>query len=633
MALKYWFEFTDVKKIVHRCEIYNDDFLGLEQQIFGTCYLSYASTEDILEPIRGSGLTINLEANNDLTFSDLYSEEERTFSVIYKRDNVTLFNGWLSSDGLYEDLVSNKWIISLECIDGLGFLSNLSYVEDSTGFNFTGKQSLLEIVVNCLKRTSINQNILINCDIFYDGLDETLSTFENVYYNSDRFIKDDKDTIMNCDEVLRSVLEPFGCVITTYEGKWLIYKPNSLASDNNLPFFYYNYNGLSLPNQILNLSLNVGSDIDKFYPFHAQGNQQKSIKSAIGAYRINYKYGFAKNISNNPTFLNDGTDIEEWTINSNTNLYLTQPNILEFTPIETAAILQITSGTNAIQTGQSLTFLLSSEMTEEIILDTPPEQPRYDIEIEYKIKITGTTNYFLNAKTIAGERIIEWSTIDDNLQTIVYGGGYDLNESKSYELLLPPIPEDGSIFIEIHSVKINPETTVLDYGKIRIISTSLQVNETNEDAGIQGENHTFQRILKPSSKIQPKKEVFNGDLKSDIFNGAIYKSNKVDLTEKWKRKNVTESKPILQIMGEERMKMYSSPLQVFKGTFFGYFNYLTLLSINNINGNFISIEYDYDCANNLVTIKALEAKNTNILNDIEYKITYDYGNVVEPTIK
>ena len=177
MALKYWFEFTDVKTILHRVEISDATFTGDSTQIYGSCSLEYSETKDTLEPVRGSGLQIDLEADSGLTFYDLYSEEERTFSVVYTRANETLFNGWLSPEGIYESFVTDKWIISLDCTDGLGFLANLSYVEDATGLNFVGKQSLLEIVVNCLKRTKTPQNILTSVKIYYDGLDQTLNTF------------------------------------------------------------------------------------------------------------------------------------------------------------------------------------------------------------------------------------------------------------------------------------------------------------------------------------------------------------------------------------------------------------------------------------------------------------------------
>lgn len=629
MALKYWFEFTDVKESIHRVEISNADFVGDSTQIFGTCKLTYSSTNDVLESVRGCGLDIDLEANVDLTFSDLYSEEERTYSVVYKKDNVILFNGWLSPDGIFENLVNNYWIISLNCVDGIGFLNNLSYVQNN-GLSFSGKQNLLEIVVNCLKRTLTPQDILINCDIVYNGLTETLNVFENVYFNADRFIKDDNETIMNCLEVLKSVLDLFGCVLTSYRGKWLIYKPNTLTDNQNLTFFTYDSDGVALTDTTIDFSLNVGSQINNFYPFHALENQQKTIQNSIGAYRINYKYGLNKKITINPNFVNNGTVIDNWTINDATGVSIDGSNGVSFTPIETAPILQLTSDSNTIEEGQSFSFTVTTEMTEEIVLDTPPDDPRYDININFKIFINGTTNYYLKRTNTVSGTVIEWST-DNILQSTLYPGGYDLNELKTFNIELPPVPVSGSIEIQLYSIEIIPETTVSNYGKIRFDSVSLNVGK--DTSNIEGENHTFQRITKPSVKIENKKEVFNGDLKSDIYEGAIYKADETTLTNKWNRKGVVEEKPILQIMGEERMKMYSSPLQVFSGTFFGYIDYLTVLNINNITGKFIPIEYNYDCANNLVDIKAIEMKNTDVLSDIDYKITYDYGDVVEPTIK
>lgn len=75
MALKYWFEFTDVKTIVHRVEISDATFVGNSTQIYGSCSLEYSETKDTLEPFRGSGLQIDLEADSALTFYDLYTKK------------------------------------------------------------------------------------------------------------------------------------------------------------------------------------------------------------------------------------------------------------------------------------------------------------------------------------------------------------------------------------------------------------------------------------------------------------------------------------------------------------------------------------------------------------------------------
>ena len=59
-------------------------------------------------------------------------------------------------------------------------------------------------------------------------------------------------------------------------------------------------------------------------------------------------------------------------------------------------------------------------------------------------------------------------------------------------------------------------------------------------------------------------------------------------------------------MGEERMKMYARPRQVFSGDVFGYFNYLSVFTINNIEGIFMPTSYNYDAANNITSLELTE---------------------------
>ena len=578
MALKYWFEFTDVKTIVHRVEISDATFVGNSTQIYGSCSLEYSETKDTLEPFRGSGLQIDLEADSSLTFYDLYSEEERTFSVIYTRAAEILFNGWLSPEGIYESLVSDKWVISLDCTDGLGFLNNLSYVEDATGLNFVGKQSLLEIVVNCLKRTKTPQNILTSVDIYYDGLAQTLDPFDNVYFNANRFIKDDNETTMNCEEVLKSVIEPFGAVITSYKGEWLIYKPNSLFDTSSQVLFAYDSLGVALgtPSKTIDFSFDLGSQIDSYYPHHASGNQQKTIKSSIGAYRINYKYGLVKGL----------IPIDNFTLSGSSGGFTSTTKLV---PSETRLRLEV----NTISG-----FLNNEGFSSDVVL---------------KITNGVDTEYFDGS---------DWVVAFSKMALQINGNF--VGEVKRTPFL-------GDISISIPGINTYPNY-LNETGEV-YVDFSIDIIPAGTDQEKEGENHTFQRTLKPSSKIKDVKKVFNGDDESDIYVGTIYKADETTSTDLWTRFGAFETKPILQIMGEERMKMYSKPLQVYKGDVYGYFNYLSLVTINGLTGKFMPTTYSYNALSNITSLELTEVLNTDILSDIDYKLTYDYGNVVKPTIK
>ena len=581
MALKYWFEFKDVKAIVHRVEISDATFVGSSTQVFGSCSLEYSETKDTLEPVRGSGLRIDLEANSALTFYDLYSEEERTFSVLYKRNNEILFNGWLSPEGIYESLVTDKWVISLDCTDGLGFLANLSYVEDATGLPFVGKQSLLEIVSNCLKRTKTPQNILTSVNIYYNGLSQSLNPFANVYFNANRFVKEDKgDTYMNCEEVLKSVLEPFGAVLTSYKGEWLIYKPNSLVDSSSQVFFAYDSLGVALSpaSRTIDFALDLGSQIDAYYPHHVNGNQQKTVKSAIGAYRINYKYG----------------------------------RINYFNNEDIIVILPTTGQTTKLSTPFNVNENLRLNFNFKNRVETDPSFFITAVNLFILIQVAGD-DYFYNGTN-------NW----------VKGSAISINLPKTNDITyeLPPVPENGVFYsyVDFAGGSGDPLEGGALIGNWNAYTSSTQID-------LKGENHTFQRQLKPSSKIKDVKEIFVGDDPQDAYVGTIYKNDEITPTDLWTRQGASETKPILRIMGEERMKMYSKPLQVYKGDIYGYFNYLSLVTINGLTGKFMPTTYSYNALSNITSLELTEVLNTDILSDVDYILTFDYGNVVEPTIK
>ena len=630
MALKYWFEFTDVKTIVHRVEIYKDDFVGDSTQIYGSCSLNKASTKDTLESIRGGGLRIDLEANLNLTFSDFYSENERNFSVKYLRNNIELFFGWLSPEGLFESFVNDKWVISLDCTDGLGFLKNLSYVENATGLPFSGKQSGLDIIVNCLKRTDLQQNIYSKINIYHENMLAADNVLAETYFNVNRFVKEDRGkTYMNCDEVLRSILEPFGACLTQYKGGWYIYKPNELYTNSTLNMFAYDYDGLALsPTKVeIDFSQLLGSQINNFYPHHSNANQQLTTDSAIGAYRINYKYGLVKSFFTNLNLESNTTVpfyyIDEWTINDTNNLVLPSDNlgfILDMIPYASP-----TPSTTLVLTSDSFNF------AEDNVLRFSTSYQLYGSAINkviayvyFKVILTdGVDTYYLDNGG-------QWINSDTFISSQVS------RSTKNLIIQSNNMPIDGSVSIEIYRPKrLNVQGTLAD-----VIIYECEFSPIDEELkDVKGENHTFQINENPSTKIEQVKEVFNGDNPSDSFFGTIYEGDQTTPTEFWYRNELfLRFIPLLQIMGEERMTMYAKPLRVFSGDVYGYIDYLSVISIDGINNVlFMPIEYDYDALTNTTKLKLKQILNnpliTSLDNKIDYQLTFDYGNVVEPTIK
>ena len=624
MALKYWFEFTDVQTITHKVEIYNDDFVGDSTQIYGSCALTKAGTKDTLESIRGGGLQIDLEATTLLSFNDLYSENEREYSVKYTRNGTDLlFYGWVSPEGLIESFVDDTWIISLDCTDGLGFLTNLSYVENATGLQFVGKQSGLEIITNCLKRTNLQQNIYSSIGIYYIRMTTTENVLANTYFNANRFVKDDNaETYMNCDEVLRSVIEIFGACITQYKGDWYIYKPNELFDNSELTFFAYDYAGVAISTPIVTIDFaqGLGSQINNFYPHHVNKNQQLTIDSSIGAYRINYKYGKTQNILDNSTLLNQGTgfqdpstfDVYDWNVLAPLYIgfYSINPGVGVAISNSSSTVLVLESDPVTVSVGVVLSFSFTQKSGYPTV-----GVPIYleNNRIGYRVKLTnGSETYYLQSVGTWGTGV---ASIDVGTRYIGF----------------------TNLTIEANSIPISGQITVQMQDALNSSFVYVSSVVINLITNKKGENHTFQIIDKPSSKIKDVKTVFNGDDASDFYIGTIYKADESTPTIQWKRLGYGRQVPILRIMGEERMKMYAKPLRVFSGDVYGYIDYLSVIAIDGISNTlFMPIDYEYNAKTNITKLKLKQILN-NLLPDstylgIDYELTYDYGNVVEPTI-
>ena len=627
MALKYFFEYYDLENILHRVEIDDPDYVGSSIEVNGYCSLDNGSVENPLECIRGRGLKVYLDANTDLTFSDLYSENERNFEVTYIRDSVTLFIGYLNPEGLFEDYVTDKWTISLDCSDGLSFLKNLSYVDDTTGLFFSGKQKEITIIANCLKRTGIDLNIYTSIGITYTNQDVGTDVLNETFLNADRFRKDDNgNTVMNCDEVLKSVLEKYNACVTQYDNTWYIYRPNELFADSEAYFYSYNSSGTSITNAgDIELGQTIGSAINGFYPHWSGGNQQKSIKNSVGAYRINYKYGFVKSFLDNIFLISSSGAFDDYTVNDAT--YLTIPASeqgIELDCIDDGGTKTLTSDTISLTAGDNLRFL--TKFTTELESDCS-----FAI---FSIKLVGASTYYLQSDG-------QWATSGSELRLYngqVAAGATPPEQPRvgtgseiEYVINSDDLPINGDVSIEIYTGGIFLTGGDAN-GSVFISEVSLDPIDVSENE-IQGENHTFQRVSNPSSKIENTKEIFNGDNPSDLYVGTIYEDDEVTPTETWKRPGITETKPILRIMGEETLNMFQNPSIIFKGDIYGYIPYLSVVSIDGLSGVFMPIEYSYDTKFNITTLKLIQIFGTDLGSDIEYDLKYDYGNVVQPTIK
>ena len=622
MALKYFLQYQDVVDITHRWELFDDNFTDPAIEINGQVFLDVSETDNPLEAIRGQGLRVELEATTTLTFEDLFTEEQRSFEVFYIRNGITEFNGWLNPQGWFEQYVTDKWIVSFDCVDGQGFLQDLSFVDDATGLHFVGIKTQLDIISLALIRTGLQQNINVDIQIFYTGLSTLLDILDNVKARVSRYIKDDQNTIMSCDEVIRDVLEPYGACITSHKGEWFIYKPNQIFLDPVLTYFRYDYLGVALSptTATKDISFSLGSQINGFLPHHSSGNQSILNKNSLAAFRVNYKYGDARSLLDNPFFINNGVTIDDWTITSGTNLTLESPSGVTFLGPTGVKVTIENLTTEIVGLSQDDIFILRYRLN-----CTLPIGAGWGMDWEFQIISTDAAGSGPSFRYLRPPGATVWG-IDTTVYTInpTFTGGEILFES-TFEGL----PQDGKIIIKLLSAStFGGAPVAFDLELTEFSIEPLAVGDIN----IEGEFHTVQREDKPSKEVKDVKEVATGDTGSDLFVGTLYKADGNTPTTTWFRDGITEAKPILQIMGEETLRLSANISRSFSGDVFGFFDYLSIVTINGLDGLFMPISYSYDTKNNIITATFRQIFGDE-LTDIDYQLTFDYGKTVKPTIK
>jgi hypothetical protein len=535
-----------------------------------------------------------------------------------------MFRGFLKPDGIFQSYRDDYWIISLDCVDGLGSLENLSFVKES-GFRFNGKMKVQDVLYNALKRTGILMPINVSINVLYEGLANNSSTniLNEIFINTDRFFKDDSQgsgdgTIMSCDEVIKSILGIFRANITQEDGEWYIYKADEIYNGASTLFKRYDINNVYVGNKNLNLNKTIGSQINNYYPHFSNGDQTIKIQGGINAFRLGYKYGFLNNLLPNGRLTRIGQDFDQWTETpALQSLIINDPLIpngliLKALPISNQTNIILTSSTILVEKGDLFDFKGSLTISGGRVL------------FGFRVSIGG--NYMDNNG--------EWTTNPATVYVTLVGvNTFEyVEQNLTFKVSTSPAPIAGNLKIEIYQPLSGAFVPVNTYVPIAIIRSLDITTNSAELSGKVGEFHTVERTTKISSIIKENISVIIGDEIDNFFSGTIFKNDGIEKTSSWNRVGTFENFPLLRISAETELRLGQKPLMQFNGTIFGYIPYLTMIAINNLAGKFMPIKYAYDTKANTVKFELLEVIADEI-PDINYKFTFDYGNTVKPTIQ
>lgn len=627
--VRYFFAYKDVRGNEFLCQIRELGYTGVPQQIKGTAVLTMPRIESIYTVLRGQGMTLFLEANLNITLEDLYADNIQAFPVTLQRNGQVIFRGFIDPNGLYEDLVDDAWIVSLDCIDGLGLLEDIAYL-DPAGNPFIGRLRDLEVINNCLRRggvtTQAGAPLLVQTSVNtrYFGLDRAQDPLFNTFTNQARFYRDDGSTVMSCREVLESTLRKYGAFIYYSDDIWRIHTFYEVAAAARN---HYTYRGLQLLNISFRESLKtqIGSTATYTHRW-VNRNQRKEIVPPAGAVKINYSYGFVNTIFQNPlfanTFINGNGQIIGWEFNA---------DAVRFTPEELGVYYD---------TGSDFEVMLEPLTTETVsegdVLDLKMGYTMQAVlnvsrivrfEVRFRITVT-TPGGAVHFYTAAG-----WQTSSGTFNTNYNLGGLNALELQELEREIEAVPATGELAIQLLRIRTIDATSAQDFSReVQISEFAISVST---DETIEGETHTYQ-VANGGFRAEEVIEVSVGDVPSDIYIGALYQADGSTNTALWGTaflpNDVAPSQALLDVLCEQIALYRRDPSCIIKGDVFGNFTIDSVFEFDLVAGrDFMLTYYEYDTVNNVVSAEWMELKRGSSFG-LTYSFELDFGNAGKPTV-
>jgi len=623
------------------CNILQLDYVGEPIEIQAQqnpIQITYQNTSNLkLDPIMGSECTLNLIATEDFQLEQLYTENEREFMVQVYRNTDLIWTGFIIPDGCQEAFTFAPYPISLNAVDGLGLLKNLSYVQNDGNF-YLGKQSFIEIINACLIRLDAPSLVLNTCVNIYDVTMTQGDAFDPLaqsFVNSERYLKDDQFTPMNCEEVLKSILEEWTAVMVQSGGKWYIFRPTELALSGDLAFRKYldGQRVYDQPTFTADLDALLGGEsegiIDAPY-FHINTDQLKMIDKPYKNASMSYKYGQLANILDNPTLFGafvdgpgdplgprDDVTIPEWTKSGTVynGLY----------PGGGVVFYKVTGFDNANYFENDRHFVVAENILLRVDFNYISIPVNTTTDMIFGLELfDGTDTWYLQPQQ---DGVFQWKKDVILFEWFQVRSNFGISADS---IVTAPTPKGGTITFKIYP----PDNTSGD-----IVYTNITLREQVRDGDPIGEIHTATQTGK-FTFVPPTVDVFNGDSPSEMYTGAIYGADEVTLTSEWNRRGLPESvlalpysisKEFLRIAVEEKQRLYAGPYVQFEGSIFGYFNPLTRWSINLIAGHFMNLSLTYDLQPNIC--KAVLGRIINEEIAMDYTLIPDFGATTKVTIK
>ena len=174
-----------------------------------------------LGTIRATEASMEILSSSTFNIDVLADNSETKLNVKFYFNNVLEWTGFILPD-FYQETINKDKVVNITATDRLGILKDVAFPENYQNI------SLLDIVKTCLLKTGLSLNIVTL--IGYNAVGKSLDNRPlEVQAIGERLFNQNGD-VLNCYDVLMSVLDTFNCFITQFRGKWHIINKQQLET-------------------------------------------------------------------------------------------------------------------------------------------------------------------------------------------------------------------------------------------------------------------------------------------------------------------------------------------------------------------------------------------------------------------
>lgn len=219
-GLIYRLPFKSRTEVSYLIEIEKENYIGDSTELTGSGNSPFSvSIEDedfLYTPTRFSTATIRIVGGDYL--QSLYSTGYQQYRVVFKRENVIIWTGFVKPELYTQDYTSTKFELDIECISAMG---TLEYIDYSIGRSKKEFVSLWSLLQKCIKSSGGCYNAVFIPNVYARSEAEYISGW-NVLSElriSEQNFFDEYDKPMKLKEVLEEICKFLGWTCVDWRGE------------------------------------------------------------------------------------------------------------------------------------------------------------------------------------------------------------------------------------------------------------------------------------------------------------------------------------------------------------------------------------------------------------------------------